>query len=526
MVDNVRQNPDMRDRFKCSECRRKKIKCTPRNRHFEITHQKCDNCDKHDDVPCGPSYKKRDDPAFAKSRNEVTANEEDTIRDTEDQPRAPIPRPTSAVHSSASVDGHNRDQPPLVTEESSEQRKRIRVASGKELRERASRKLEELNSLGTSYVFASQLYPISCACDPYNNHNEYPDTCTNTIRDELHSLFMTICQIGLQLHEQEKDGEAHGIFMKLVLALEKYPGMFDARKRGALHKIAHFYQDIGDQDEMEWLLWKAAQTHNASALPENPCSLVQSLTETSERASNVLLELLQSKLMDDEGAPLAISPIQRSAQHSNAGVTSLVLAQTNIDTYSLSALFGLQGIHVAATQGSEQNVINFLGAGAQVDVLDRNNQTPLFLAAAKGHEGCCAVLITQGADPNRRNRHGTTILEVAVKAGHFNIVKQLVDAGAEINPPLLYCASSPLQAAIESVESPEALFFYLMDKNGDVKFRRNDGKNAIDLAEERGLLDLAQIMRQKEQQGQQGLFEQPRPFSFGQSHLDPGPGVF
>ena len=26
MVDNTRQNPDMRDQFKCSECRRKKIK--------------------------------------------------------------------------------------------------------------------------------------------------------------------------------------------------------------------------------------------------------------------------------------------------------------------------------------------------------------------------------------------------------------------------------------------------------------------------------------------------------------------
>lgn len=53
-----------------------------------------------------------------------------------------------------------------------------------------------------------------------------------------------------------------------------------------------------------------------------------------------------------------------------------------------------------------------------------------------------------------------------------------------------------------------------MGKNGDVNFRRNDGKNAIELAEERGFGLLAQIMRQQEPRGQQVLFEQPQSFPF------------
>ncbi len=335
---------------------------------------------------------------------------------------------------------------------------------------------------------------------------------------------MTTCKIGLQLHGRERDDEAHGIFMKLVLALEKYPGLCDARKRGGLLKIARFYQDIKDQDELEWVLGKAAQTHNDSMLHENPCPLlVQSLAETSEKAREALLKLFANKLMIDGEPSLAIPPVQRSAQHSNAGVASEMLAWKNSNTHSSPALFNLQGIHVAATRGSEHNVINFLRTGAQVDVLDIHHQTALFLAAAKGHEGCCAVLIMNNANPNSRNRHGTTILEVAARAGHFNVVKRLVDAGAEINPPLLCCGSSPLQAAVENLESPDGLAFYLMDNRGDVSFRRNDGKNAIDLAEERGLRDLAQIMRQKEQRGPQGFFEQPQSFSFDQSHLDPIP---
>lgn len=213
------------------------------------------------------------------------------------------------------------------------------------------------------------------------------------MRDELHSLFMAICKIGIQLHEQEKDIEAHGILMKLVIALEKYPGLCDTRKRGALLEIARFYQDIGDQDEREWLLGKAAQIDNAPALHENTYRLlVQSLKETSERANDVVLKLWDNNFMDD-GPSLAIPPIHRSAQHSNAAVASMMLAETNSNPNSSPASFDLKGLHVAAALGFVQNVTNFLRAGAQVDVFDIHHHTALFLAALKGHEGCCAVLI-------------------------------------------------------------------------------------------------------------------------------------
>ena len=107
------------------------FQCTPSNRHWETTHQKCDNCKRHDDAPCGPSYKKRDDPALAEAPNKVTTHGEDTIRDAEDQPRAPTPR---------LADGQNGDQPSQVVEDAEEsngQRKRIKLASDKDLREEA-----------------------------------------------------------------------------------------------------------------------------------------------------------------------------------------------------------------------------------------------------------------------------------------------------------------------------------------------------------------------------------------------------
>ena len=67
----------------------------------------------------------------------MTVHEEDTIRDAEDQLRAPIPRRTGTVHSNAYLGGDTENQPSLVTEESNGQQKRIKLASHKELKEEA-----------------------------------------------------------------------------------------------------------------------------------------------------------------------------------------------------------------------------------------------------------------------------------------------------------------------------------------------------------------------------------------------------
>ena len=98
--------------------------CEPRNRNWETTHQKCNNCKKQDDAPCGPSYKKRDDPACSGLRNEITAHEEHSIRDTEDQPRVPTPLPSPTVHSARSAAKHRGQEPSLASEEPNGKQKR------------------------------------------------------------------------------------------------------------------------------------------------------------------------------------------------------------------------------------------------------------------------------------------------------------------------------------------------------------------------------------------------------------------
>ena len=356
-------------------------------------------------------------------------------------------------------------------------------------------------------------------------YNKGPEDKMKAIKDRYHSLFMHICQLGLQFHERGMDGDAGLIFKELIIALERYSELGYERKYNALWNIAEFYGVKGDQDEHEWVLTKATEAHDPSLHQNDPYPLLAaSFSKTSRRAADDLLKLWKETFMVAGEASLAIPPIQRSAQHRNAGVASILSNRPNSIAHSLPALFNQESLHIAASRGNEQTLKTFLRAGAEVDAPDIHNHTALFLAAAKGHEECCAELIKCGANVNCRDSHGTTILEVTAGAGHMKVVQQLVEAKAEVNPEFVCCTSSPLQAAIENRKSPLEVALYLMGKNGNVSVRRWDRKNAIELADERCAF-LAYILRRKESLGPQGLFEPPQTFFFDQRHLDFGPGL-
>ena len=120
------------------------------------------------------------------------------------------------------------------------------------------------------------------------------------------------------------------------------------------------------------------------------------------------------------------------------------------------------------------------------------------MAAACGNEMCCYPLLSAAADPNSRDTYKHTILEVAARGGHIKVVKQLLAPGSltEVNPQMAECVSSPLQAAIESPNFNMELVRLLLVHGADPAVPRIcDGKTAIQLAEQRGLSELAREMR-------------------------------
>jgi len=81
------------------------------------------------------------------------------------------------------------------------------------------------------------------------------------------------------------------------------------------------------------------------------------------------------------------------------------------------------GLHIAADKGHLSCVHVLVQAGAQVDVMDRNQLTPLMLAASKGKADVVKYLVRIGADVTLKGEDGMTALHMAAKSGHLEVCK-------------------------------------------------------------------------------------------------------
>ncbi len=84
-----------------------------------------------------------------------------------------------------------------------------------------------------------------------------------------------------------------------------------------------------------------------------------------------------------------------------------------------------------ATQaGDLERVQALLQAGANVDALDRYNQTALMHAAHRGDLPLVKLLIEHGANLEIRAKHNLSALDLARIGRHEPVVRTLIEAGA------------------------------------------------------------------------------------------------
>ena len=89
-------------------------------------------------------------------------------------------------------------------------------------------------------------------------------------------------------------------------------------------------------------------------------------------------------------------------------------------------------LHKAAALGHCTAAVLLLGAGAAVQLQDKDGNSPLHYAAHEGHLAVCNRLIRAGAAIGSTNKNGDSPLHLAAAAGHTKIVLKLLDSGANI----------------------------------------------------------------------------------------------
>ncbi|KAL9630240.1 MAG: hypothetical protein Q9164_006522 [Protoblastenia rupestris] len=321
--------------------------------------------------------------------------------------------------------------------------------------------------------------------------------------DELHNLFIKIVEFGLQAENRGLNDLAQLIFIRVVYALEKCPGLYDNRKRQSLLQVAVYFQRIHEPSEAEHILHRICCFQNPPGAPTNPDPfhlLAISYTDSSEKASTALFNTWQKKAGSDRvPSNYTLSPWHRAASQGNQELVQnmIKLANTPLNTLPPQTdIINQQVLHVAASMGLLALTEECMKVGVPIDVRDGLGRTPLAVAAANGHANVCKRFLDGGADFNDRDMNHRTILEVAAHGGHWEVIQILVDRGATVNPYLADAVSTPLQAAITSPNFSMQAVQYLLDSDADVHIRRtSDGKNAVELAEMKGLIFLAEEMR-------------------------------
>ena len=152
---------------------------------------------------------------------------------------------------------------------------------------------------------------------------------------------------------------------------------------------------------------------------------------------------------------------------------SIIFAQKDANT--ATSRLAVLSEHLVAEDISE--IQQLLEAGADANVKNTYDATPLYMASENGHSEVVKLLLAAGADVNiAENIFGTTPLIAAVTDGHAEIVKLLIAANADVNIATKTVGLTSLIIATQEghadivkqlIEAGANIDATMMDRNGD-----------------------------------------------------------
>ena len=141
---------------------------------------------------------------------------------------------------------------------------------------------------------------------------------------------------------------------------------------------------------------------------------------------------------------------------------------------------GQTPLHLAAKKGHAEVVRMLFAFKADVSEKDAQGESPLHGAAEKGHPQVARMLITKlNADVNEQDNDGWTPLHWAARHGDTAFVRMLIsEFKAKVDPPTKQKGSTPLHVAAENGH-PKVARLLIMEFKADLSAKDNKGKTPL-----------------------------------------------
>ncbi|EHK18518.1 uncharacterized protein TRIVIDRAFT_225823 [Trichoderma virens Gv29-8] len=203
------------------------------------------------------------------------------------------------------------------------------------------------------------------------------------------------------------------------------------------------------------------------------------------------------KILESMGGPIEFS--NRKLAHHTTGLhlaswfgliaaVDLILSNGDIEAPNEA---GETPLHVAAQKGHEPIVQMLLDMDANIDAKNKGRRTPLHCAACHGQEAVVQMLLDRGADIEAVSTHGYTPLHHAALYGYEEIARLLLDRGADIE-----AVSTDGYTSLHFVaqHGHEEIAQLLLDRGADIEAVSTHGRTPLYYAAEHGREAVVQML--------------------------------
>lgn len=192
------------------------------------------------------------------------------------------------------------------------------------------------------------------------------------------------------------------------------------------------------------------------------------------------------------------TPLMNAVYGNHEDIVKLLIEKGAKIDYQ-SSMTGQSALSLAAGAGNYNLVLLFINNGANVNIKDNDDYTPLIKAAENGNFEIVQLLLERGATIGENiGKYIDIALAIAAEKGFFEIVKLLVNKGAYVNSQARQDHTALMFAAENGYFE---IVKFLVNKGADVRERNGYGQTALDLAEAKGYKEIAQYLEEEAGEG-------------------------